>query len=138
MPEDITVTLDCTLTELYNGCLKRVSYQRLVLLHDGKTAKERSDEVNVEVKPGYSEKTVLTFTNKGNEAEGHKPSRLVVHFQQIANDNFRRKDNDLIYTHKISLEEALLSQPIKIKALDGRTLITTIDEIITPQSVQLI
>ena len=89
--------------------MKRVTYHRLVLLHDGKTAKERSEEVNVEVKPGYSEKTVLTFANKGNEAEGHKPSRLVVHFQQITHDNYRRKDNDLIYTHKISLEEALLS-----------------------------
>lgn len=44
----------------------------------------------------------------------------------------------MIYTHKISLEEALLSQPVKIKALDGRNIVTTIDEIITPQTVKLI
>lgn len=137
-PEDIHVTLDCTLYELYNGCLKKVTYQRLVLLHDGKTAKERTEDVNVEIKPGYSEKTVLTFANKGNEAEGHKPSSLVVNISQSANESYRRKDNDLIYTHKISLEEALLSQPIKVKALDGRTIITTIDEIITPQTVKVI
>ena len=80
-PEDITVTLECTLHELYNGCLKRVIYDRNVLMHDGKTTKEQREEVNVEVKPGYSEKTILAFANKGKEAEGHKCSRLVVSFK---------------------------------------------------------
>jgi DnaJ-class molecular chaperone len=32
----------------------------------------------------------------------------------------------------------LLSEPVKVKALDGRTIIATIDEIITPQSVKVI
>lgn len=108
-PEDITITLDCTLQEFYNGCLKKVNYQRMVLLHDGKTCREKSDEISVEVKPGFSEKTVLSFSNKGNEAEGHKPSKLIVKFTQVPNESYRRKENDLIYTHKISLEEALIS-----------------------------
>jgi DnaJ-class molecular chaperone len=137
-PADIHVTLECTLYELYNGCLKKVTYHRQVLLHDGKTTKERTEDVNVEVKPGYSEQTLLTFAGKGNEAEGHRASNLVVNIIQSANEGFRRKGNDLIYTHKITLEEALLSQPVKVKALDGRTIITTVDEIITPQTVKVI
>ena len=137
-PEDITVTLGCTLHEFYNGCLKKAAYERQVLLHDGKTTREAREEVTVEVKPGYSESTVLTFANKGNEAQGHKPSKLVIKFTLAPHESYRRKNNDLIYTHQISLEEALQSQPVKIKALDGRTIITTIDEIITPQTVKLI
>lgn len=132
------MTLEVTLHELYNGCLKRAVYDRRTMLHDGKTTRETREEVNVEVKPGYSEKTVLKFANKGNEAEGHKASSLIIKFVQTPSDTYRRKNNDLIYTHKISLEEALLSQPVKIRALDGRTIITTIDEIITPQTVQVI
>lgn len=137
-PADIVVVLECTLHELYNGCLKKVQYNRSVLMHDGKTLRTQPEELNVEVKPGFSEATTLSFAGKGNEAEGHKPSKLVIKFAQVPHENFRRKDNDLIYTQKISLEDALLSQPVKIKALDGRNIVCTIDEIITPQTVKLI
>lgn len=84
------------------------------------------------MKPGYSEATVLSFSSKGNEAEGHKPSKLIVKIVQAPHESMRRKDNDLIYTHKVTLEQALLSEPVKLKALDGRNIIATIDEIITP------
>ena len=56
----------------------------------------------------------------------------MIKFKQTSHSNYNRKGNDLIYTHKITLEEALLSQPVKIKALDGRVIIVTVDEIITP------
>jgi len=137
-PADIHVTLEVSLHELYNGCLKKVAYERKVLQLDGRSTKAQPEELSVEVKPGYSDATVLNFSNKGMEAEGHKPSKLVVHFKQTAHDSYRRKDNDLIYTYKISLEAALLSQPIKVKALDGRTILATVDEIITPQTVKLV
>jgi DnaJ-class molecular chaperone len=39
-PTEITITLDCTLHELYNGCLKKVEYSRAILLHDGKTTRQ--------------------------------------------------------------------------------------------------
>ena len=33
-PENITVTVDCTLYEFYNGCLKKIEYDRVYLLED--------------------------------------------------------------------------------------------------------
>lgn len=36
--------------------------------------------MNVEVKPGFSEKDEIVFPDKGNEAAGHKPSVLRVKF----------------------------------------------------------
>ena len=137
-PADIEVTLECTLHEFYNGCLKKLSYERQQLMHDGKTTRPKQEEINVEVKPGFSEATVIQYTSKGNEAEGHYQSKLVIHFSQAPHSQYRRKGDDLIYTHTLSLEEALLSQPVKVKALDGRNLIVTIDEIITPQTVKLV
>lgn len=94
--------------------------------------------MDIEVKPGYSEHTTLTFAQRGNEAEGHKASNLVIHFKQAAHPFLRRKENDLIYTHSVTLEQALLSEPVKIKALDGRQIIATIDEIITPQTIKVV
>ena len=34
--------------------------------------------MNIEVKPGFSEKTELIFASKGNEAFQHAPSRLII------------------------------------------------------------
>ena len=137
-PKDIVITLECTLLEFYNGCMKKVVYERKKLLHDGKTARAQRHEMEVEIKPGFSENTTLTYTQKGNEAEGHKPSNIVIKFKQSAHPFLKRKDNDLIYTHSVTLEQAFQSEPVKIKALDGRNIIATIDEIITPQTVKIV
>lgn len=77
-PKDIELTLHCTLYELYNGCLKKIAYERDVLQHDAKTTKKVAVEMNIEVKPGFSEQTRLQFSNQGNEAFSFKPSKLIV------------------------------------------------------------
>jgi DnaJ homolog subfamily B member 13 len=38
-PQDIVITLECTLHEFYNGCLKKIEFDREQLQHDGKTTK---------------------------------------------------------------------------------------------------
>jgi DnaJ-class molecular chaperone len=111
-PQDVLVILDCTLFEFYNGCVKHVEFDREVAQHDGKTTKTILEERTIEVKPGFSEATEISFPGKGNEMFGYPPSNLVVKFKQTAHTNYRRKDNDLVYTQKITLEEALLSSPI--------------------------
>lgn len=70
--------------------------------------------MTVEVKPGYSQDTVLTFANKGNEAYARQPSKLVVKFKEIPHDHYQRKGNDLIYTYRIGLADALESSPVNI------------------------
>ena len=137
-PVDIAVTLECTLHEFYNGCLKRIEFDRDVLQHDGRTVKSSKEEMNVEVKPGFSDQTVLKFPSKGNEAHAQKASGLIVKFKQASHENYRRKDNDLIYTQKVTLEQALLSETIQIRALDGRNIVITLDEVITPKTTKYI
>lgn len=85
-----------------------------MLQNDKKTVKAQREDFNVEVKPGYSELTVLEFPSKGNQAYSHHPSKLIIKFSQIANDQYKRKGNDLTYTHKITLEQAILSEPVQI------------------------
>lgn len=111
-PQNIEITLECSLHEFYNGCLKHIEFEREVLTHDGKTTRGERVEMNVEVKPGFSEATVLEFPTKGNEAHAHKPSKLVIRFAQVPHDSYRRNGNDLIYTQKITLEQALVSEPV--------------------------
>lgn len=98
------IILECSLSEFYNGCLKKIEFERELLTHDGKTTKSNKEEMHVEVKPGFSESTVLSYPSKGSEAHSHRPSKLVVKFKQLPHENYKRNGNDLIYTHKISLE----------------------------------
>jgi len=65
--------------------------------------------MNVEIKAGYDVDTVLTFSSKGNEEYARKQSALKINFslEPSENCNFKRDGDDLIYTHTLSLEDAL-------------------------------
>lgn len=67
-PDDLTVACECTLEELYMGCIKKLTYERSVLGLDGKSAKKKVETMDVEVKPGHSQSTVIRHPGKGNEA----------------------------------------------------------------------
>lgn len=45
-----------------------------------------------------------------------------------------RKDNDLIYHHRISLKDALCSSPIEFETLDGETIKFAADSVINPNT----
>ena len=65
-PEDIVVTLECTLAELYNGSIKYANYDRNIVQHDAKTTRAERQRQQVEVKPGFSESTELVFKKLGH------------------------------------------------------------------------
>ena len=46
--------------------------------------------------------------------------------------------DDLIYTQKISLVQALNSEPVSLITLDSRRLTIAMDEIISPQTVKMV
>lgn len=59
------------------------------------------------MKPGYGEKTKLYYPSYGNERFGHKPSKLVVSVKEVTDHSYIRKGDNLIYKHKVTLEQAL-------------------------------
>ena len=135
----ITVELECTLEELYNGCVKPLKYTKKALGHDKRTTVDKECEVDVEVFPGYDKSTIVTFKGMGNEAPGEKTSDLLVQIKEKKNECFKRVNvNDLIYIKRLTLAQALNSEPVKITTLDNRKLAVTMDEIISPQTVKIV
>jgi DnaJ family protein B protein 4 len=59
----------------------------------------------------------VVFPEMGNELFGQKPSDLVFVVKALPHKDFKREGNNLIYTKKISLLQALLSEPISIVIL---------------------
>jgi len=133
-PQNIEVTLECTFAEFYNGCLKTARYERNIVQADGKTTKPKTEMVQLEVKPGFSEKTVLAYKGKGHQEVGHAPSDFVVKFSQAANSSYKRVENDLVLTLPITLEQVFEQRPQTFTTLDGRHITLAFDELISPQT----
>ena len=66
-PSDVTVNLQCTLRELYNGCMKKVNYNRTALHPNGRSVTHKRETIDIEIKPGYKHGDVLTYASLGNE-----------------------------------------------------------------------
>ena len=48
--------------------------------------------------------------------------------------NYQRKGDDIIYTHTVTLKEALQMQPIAVTTLDNRKVFVAPNEIVSPQT----
>lgn len=123
--------LHCTLEELYNGSTRKMKIYRNVVDGAGKTTSVE-EILTIEVKPGWKKGTKITFPEKGNGQPNVVPADLVFIIEEKPHDTFRRDGNDLIFTSKISLVEALTGCTVTVTTLDGRTLTVPCNEIISP------
>lgn len=94
--------------------------------------------LTIEVKPGWKKGTKITFPEKGNEQPNVIPADLVFFIDEKPHSAFVRDGNDLIYTQKISLVEALTGYTVHLTTLDGRTLTIPINNIIHPNYEEVV
>lgn len=88
--------------------------------------------LTINIKPGWKKGTKITFPEKGNETPGTIAADLMFVVDEKPHETFKRDGNDLIYTHRVPLQEALTDCTVKIKTLDGRNLTVQVPEVITP------
>ena len=88
----------------------------------------------IEVKPGYSPETVLVFKTRGNEKYACERSALKVMFALQKGDKnpYSREGNDLVYTHDLTLADAMRNVPVQLETLDKRFINFTYESLITP------
>ena len=135
--KDIVIELECTLEELYNGCVKNVKYNRKKVASDSVSLEHVEDNVDVEILRGYDKNSVIKFKDMGNEGLGEKNSDLIIKIKEKKNNLFKRVNkNDLIYIHEISLSQALNGDPVRLTTLDNRKIAISIDEIISPSTIK--
>ena len=126
--------------------MKLVVYRRQTLALDGHTIHEEGEECvkTVIVKAGQAPGAKLRYKGEGNEQFKRPSTDLVVTLTEDKATDIAmppahaatvRKGNDLIYTCKISLQQALKAEPAEILTLDGRLLKVPIDHLITPKTV---
>ena len=132
--EAVTHNLDCTLSELYNGCVKKFNITRS-RFSEGGALEEQTKQLTITVKPGWKKGTKVTFPAEGDEAPGTTPPDVVFVIQEKADPlegAYIRDGNNLVYTHKISLSDALTDCSLQIPTLDKRTISVACPEVVSP------
>jgi DnaJ family protein B protein 4 len=111
-PKDIEITLECTLKEFYCGSMREIAFERQEIHHVPKTSTPFKRSKQIEVKPGYSESTVLVFKGEGTAAYNKKTSDLVIRFKQIEHPQIQRSGDNLVQHLLVPLEDALALKPV--------------------------
>lgn len=135
--ETVENKLSCSLEELYKGSKRKMQISRIVLDDSGKPG-TLEEILPIHIKPGWKKGTKITFPEKGNQEPGAAPGDLIFVVDEKPHDLFKRDGNDLVFTKRITLLEALTGKTIKVVTLDGRQLIIPLTEVIKPGHEEVI
>ncbi|KAI7838345.1 hypothetical protein COHA_007913 [Chlorella ohadii] len=124
--------LQCSLEELYRGTTRRMKISRKRLDANGQQRPD-SEMLEIHVRPGWKAGTKITFQEKGDEHPGRIAADIIFVLQEKPHPVFRRDGNDLIYTHRVPLVEALCGTAVHLQTLDGRPLAVPINAPISLQ-----
>lgn len=120
--------------ELYNGCVKKFNVTRKRFNTDGELVDDTKC-LTISVKPGWKSGTKVSFVNEGDEAPNTIPADLVFVIQEKLNSDagYVRDGNNLIYTYKLSLSDALTDHnALSIPTLDSRVISIACPEVVSP------
>lgn len=65
------------------------------------------------IQPGMKEGMTIRFNDEGNQSDLKRVGDLVVCLHSADGELMTRSGNDLIYHHRISLKQALCSEPVE-------------------------
>lgn len=125
---DLTLTLE----EVFNGCTKKMKISRKVLNDDGRTTSTREKILTIGVKRGWKEGTKIIFPKEGDQGPNRIPADIVFVVKDKPHELFKREGNDLIFKPEIPLVTALTGGSIEVPTLDGRKIMVSINEIVSP------
>ncbi|XP_021759713.1 uncharacterized protein LOC110724606 [Chenopodium quinoa] len=124
--------LECTLEELYHGCVKHIKVSRDVFSITGQIVQEE-EVLTVNIKPGWKTGTRITFQGAvKEERQGEYPGDIIFVVTEKHHPLFRRKDDDLELEIEIPMVDALTGCNLYIPLLGKDKMSMRIDEIIYP------
>lgn len=124
--------LQITLEDVFYGTTRKVSWTNKSIASTG-TFLESVAETEITVPKGIQTGDYVTLKGRGNVQEGRSQGDVVVTFQVLPHERFRREGNDLVVLAPISLSEALCGVTVTVKTIEGRSIPILIDEIVHPK-----
>jgi len=123
--------LPCTLEELFNGTTKKMKITKTLLNASGKEMKAEK-VVTIDIKRGWKAGTKVTFPEEGDEKHGIIPADIIFVIEEKPHSRFVRQGDNLVYTARLYLHQALTGHTVELYTLDNRTLKVPITEVVYP------
>lgn len=130
--------LPTTLEEMYKGSTRKMKISRTIYDAASGKATRVSEVLTIDIKPGWKAGTKITFAEKGDEHPGREAADIVFQIDEKPHPTFKRDGNDLIYTHRLPLVDALSGTTVQLQGLDGSPIRVPVDEVITPDTVKVV
>lgn len=128
----IETNLQVSLEELDTGCTKQLKLTRQALSPNGQASPEEKI-LTIEVKPGWKAGTKVTFEQHGDQKPGVIPADIIFVVGDKPHQYFKRDaENNLLYTAKVDLRDALCGCVLQIPTIKGRFLAVQLNEVIQP------
>lgn len=96
----------------------------------GAGVQRKKEEVMLSVPPGIEDGQTLQVAGYGDAVKGGIPGNLYVHIRVQKNTHFSRRGDALLYTHTITLSDAILGATHTIETLDGKL------DVVIPEGTQ--
>lgn len=127
--QPVTHELRVSLEDLYSGTTKKV---RITRTRIGRGSE--SVDKSIPIKAGWKDGTKITFEREGDESPGIEPGDIIFVLATKPHERFTRDGDDLLYTCRVNLNEALCGVRSQLMTLDGRTLPISAPNV-TPETV---
>jgi len=131
-PTPIERTFSCTLEEIYRGHTKRLRVTRSIFNEYGEVVNQDAKILEIQVPPGAHTGTEFLCKEAGDIYPGKPTGDVIFVLEEKPHDYYQRDGNDVIYTAKISLAQALTGVKIKLPLLSGETTEIVIRDVIKP------
>ena len=105
--------LRLTLEELYSGITKKIRITRQ------KRGGSETEDLRIDVRPGWKRGTKITFENKGDERPGQIPADIVFEIDEKPHPRFKREGNDLLTRVSVPLVTALTGGKVSVPTITG-------------------
>jgi len=130
-PAAVERTFACTLEEIYRGHNKRLRITRSVYNERGE-ATPQSKIIEIPVPPGSMTGTEFLVQGVGDVYPGKPAGDMIFVLEEKPHNSYIRDGNDIIYTAKITLAQALTGVKINLPTLDGQSVEVLIRDVIKP------
>jgi DnaJ family protein B protein 4 len=119
-PPPLVATLSLTLDQAFTGCSAPLDIERIV--YNGRNREKEFETFYVEVPEGIDNNEVITIERKGNVGADFEVGDLRVVVQISNPTKLVRHGLDLVYTHPLTLKEALCGFSFELEYLHGKIL----------------
>lgn len=129
--EPVRATLDITLEDVFLGTSRVARWVCKNVYSTGVTT-ETEAQAEVSIPKGAKSGDFLTLKRRGNTKEGFSQGDVLLTFNVLPHERFRREGDDLVVRAPITLSEALCGVTVTVTTIEGRQVPILIDEIVHP------